>query len=147
MKNVLDHSIVEKSFEASVRIYQLCNKFPDSETFGLVYLLKDACLSHSAALNQLLYCSNNHQSLVYLEDALHSMRKIMTGMELSGRIGLITEDEMLNINNPLSCIIEYVCDQISFVKEEIEKEISRMEMSIFEGAPISIKPFKKGFDT
>ena len=147
MKNVLDHAIVEKSMETSVRLFQLCNKFPDSETFGIVYLLKDAGLSYTAGLNQVLYCTNHSQCLMYLEDALHCMRKIMTGLELSHRLGLINEDQLMSLSNPISGILESVCDKISYYKEEIEKEISQMEMDILEVPPISFSPFKKGFES
>jgi four helix bundle protein len=82
-------------------VYSLTQNFPDSELYGLSGQLRRAALSVPANIAEGAADRTPSQFANFLATALGSLNEIDTQLELSLRLGFISEAEHLKINSLL----------------------------------------------
>jgi|GEM_PF-6512014 hypothetical protein len=146
MKNSKDYVIREQSLEYSSRIVSMCLSVPESETTRIFAMLHDLSLNQTMDLDCYLHSRNNEERMFYLENALVNMRKTMITLEVASRNNLIDSKDYKEILRPLAQMIDQVCDRMSIVQDEVEKERLNFSMSFAEQGKFPGFPSGKRLD-
>ena len=83
----------QKGMDLVMEIYQLTKNFPDAELYGLISQLRRAALSVPSNIAEGAADRTRSQFTNFLSNALGSLNEIDTQLELSFRLGFISENE------------------------------------------------------
>ncbi len=97
-------------------IYQITNKFPESEKFGLVSQLRRASVSIPSNIAEGASRKSNKDFARFLTIALGSCYEIETQLLLSSDLGFINNSELEVLNNILNQIIKMMSKFSSSLK-------------------------------
>jgi four helix bundle protein len=88
----------QQGMDLVIEIYKLTRDFPDRELYGLTSQLRRAALSVPSNIAEGAADRTHSQFSHFLSNALGSLNEIDTQLELSFRLGYISEDEYRHIN-------------------------------------------------
>jgi four helix bundle protein len=88
----------QQGMDLVIEIYKLTRDFPDRELYGLTSQLRRAALSVPSNIAEGAADRTHSQFSNFLSNALGSLNEIDTQLELSFRLGYISEDEYRHIN-------------------------------------------------
>jgi len=88
----------QQGMDLVIEIYKLTRDFPDRELYGLTSQLRRAALSVPSNIAEGAADRIHSQFSHFLSNALGSLNEIDTQLELSFRLGYISEDEYRHIN-------------------------------------------------
>ncbi len=98
-----DLQIYQISVEIAVEVYKLTKKFPREETYGITDQLKRAVTSIGANIAEGFGRFHFKDKLVFFYNARGSLFEVKHFLEISCRIGYITEEEknslFIKLNN------------------------------------------------
>ena len=88
-----DLNVYKKSIDFVVDIYKTTESFPDSEKFGLVSQLRRASVSLPSNLAEGSGRNGRKELLNFLHIARGSLFEIKTQLEISHRLGFVSQDD------------------------------------------------------
>jgi four helix bundle protein len=91
----------QKSLDLVMQVYKLTQDFPERELYGLSSQLRRAALSVPSNLAEGAAGRTRAQFAHFLANALGSLNEIDTQLEISFRLGYISESEYHNIGTLL----------------------------------------------
>lgn len=88
-----DLDVYRKSIDFVVDIYKITESFPDSERFGLVSQLRRAAVSLPSNLAEGSGRNGKKELINFLHIARGSLFEIGTQLEISQRLGFVSQDD------------------------------------------------------
>jgi four helix bundle protein len=88
-----DLDVYRKSIDFVVDIYKIAESFPDSERFGLVSQLSRAAISLPSNLAEGSGRNGKKELINFLHIARGSLFEIGTQLEISQRLGFVSQDD------------------------------------------------------
>lgn len=102
MHNFKELKVWQKSVDFAVYIYQLTNKFPSEEKYGLISQMRRAGVSIPSNIAEGCAKSSQKSFSNALEISLGESFELKTQLEISKRIGLISEHQINDMDLNLS---------------------------------------------
>ncbi|MBI5358369.1 four helix bundle protein [Candidatus Amesbacteria bacterium] len=97
-----DLEIYQISVEIAIEVYKLTKRFPKEETYGIVDQLKRAVTSIGANMAEGFGRFYYKDKLVFFYHSRGSLFEVQHFLEISYRIGYITEEEKTNLFSKLN---------------------------------------------
>jgi four helix bundle protein len=97
MHKYTELKVWSKAMEFAVRIYEVTAGFPKEEKFGLVSQLRRSAISVASNISEGAGRSTNRQFQYFLEYAMGSINECQTQIDISHRVGFLTEAEKLEL--------------------------------------------------
>lgn len=114
-----DLQVWQRGMDLAVEVYSTTQDFPKSELFGLTFQLRKASSSVPANIAEGWGRNGPKEFLHFLNIAMGSLREVETHLILSQRVGLITRDQLL----PLQESIQILGRQISSLQRQIRRKL------------------------
>ena len=99
LKSYRDLEVWQKAMDLVVICYQLTEKFPKSEIYGLVDQLKRAAVSVPANIVEGRQRQYSKEFLQHLSIAYASLAEVETHVQIAGRLNYIDEEQIGNLLN------------------------------------------------
>ncbi|MDP3986036.1 MAG: four helix bundle protein [Candidatus Veblenbacteria bacterium] len=98
MENPKIHSfkdlvVWQKAIELAVIVYQLTQKFPNQETYGLVSQLRRAAVSVSSNIAEGFTRSSRREKVQFYAIARGSLAEVESQLELARRVGYVPNND------------------------------------------------------
>lgn len=102
--NYKDLEVWQKAMELVVQCYQITKGFPVNEVYGLASQLKRAAVSVPANIAEGRSRQHNKEFIQYISIAYGSLAELETHIEIAKRLGYITTDTAVELNDKTSII-------------------------------------------
>ena len=93
-----DLIVWQKSMQMVTEIYKICNKFPDSEKFGLSLQMKRSAVSIPSNIAEGYGRNSTNDYIRFLQIAISSLYEFQTQLEISKNLNYISENTFERIN-------------------------------------------------
>ena len=114
MHNFRNMKIYQKAIDYAVEIYNLTNRFPKHELFGLSSQVRRAVTSISLNIAEGSGNTSNKEFKRFLEISLRSNYEVIASLEIAQRLGYCQEEE---VNKLLTEANEIASMIVSFIKQ------------------------------
>ena len=128
MKNSDDLILFHKNMDYTVHIFELCKLMPESETFGLIMVLKKTAIKHVVKFRRLLDTLCQEDQLICIENARTSIFKILTLLEISLRLKYINQNDFDDFEQLSEALIKIFEEKIIWLNEEIDNSLEEMKL-------------------
>lgn len=104
------------SIEVTAIIYDITQKFPDNERFGLVSQLRRASVSISSNIAEGAARSSAKERRRFYEIARSSLVEIDTQLEIAGTLGFITEKQNPGLKDKMNHLFAILSNMMKRIK-------------------------------
>jgi four helix bundle protein len=111
----------QKGMDLVLEVYRLTQKFPAMELYGLTSQMRRAALSVPSNIAEGAADRTHSQFSNFLANALGSLNEVDTQMELSFRLGYISENEY----NRISAMLDKCCAVTYGLRKSINVKLKR----------------------
>jgi four helix bundle protein len=118
MHNFKDLKVWQKSVDLAVGIYKLTSNFPNEEKFGMISQMRRSSVSISSNIAEGSAKTSKKAFANSLEISLGESFELETQIEISRRIGFISEDQHEGINKEITEIQKMILGLISSLHRE-----------------------------
>ncbi len=115
-----DLDVYRKSIDFVVDIYKIAESFPDSERFGLVSQLSRAAISLPSNLAEGSGRNGKKELINFLHIARGSLFEIGTQLEISQRLGFVSQDDYDKLEERRATIQRMINALISSLRKKGE---------------------------
>ena len=98
-----DLQVWQRAVEFAVRLYEITDRFPQSERYGLTSQMRRASVSIASNIAEGHVRSRNDFAR-FLSYALSSLAEVETQLEISRSIGYLSADESVELTDELTII-------------------------------------------
>jgi four helix bundle protein len=102
-----------------VVIYELTEKFPKSEAFGLSNQIKRAVLSIAANIAEGAARQTKREFLQYLYVARGSLSEVDTFVEIAKKLGYVSEERVIEIERKMMRVDKMLTGLIQFLRKRV----------------------------
>ena len=117
MKTHKDLEAWKNSISLVTEIYQLSEKFPKSEMFGLVSQIRRAAVSIPSNIAEGAARSHDKEFIQFLYIALGSLSEVETQLIISVNLGFTKQDTCNTINEQLKIIRSQILGLINYLSK------------------------------
>ena len=117
-----DLDVYRKSIDFVVDIYKITESFPESEKFGLVSQLRRAAVSLPSNLAEGSGRNGKKELINFLHIARGSLFEIGTQLEISQRLGFVSQDDYDKLEERRATIQRMMNALISSLKKKGEND-------------------------
>ena len=117
MRNFKEYLVWQKSMELTVVIYDVTNRFPSEEKFGLISQIRRAAVSIPSNIAEGAGASTQKHFGEYLQRGLGSAFEVETQLLLSKRLNYISEDVANKIIEQIAEVQKMLASLIKKLKE------------------------------
>ena len=111
----------QRGMDLILEVYRLTQKFPPIELYGLTSQMRRAALSVPSNIAEGAADRTHSQFSNFLANALGSLNEVDTQMELSFRLGYISENEY----NQISAMLDKCCAVTYGLRKSINVKLKR----------------------
>jgi four helix bundle protein len=117
MRNFKEYLVWQKSMDLTVVIYDVTNKFPSEEKFGLISQIRRAVVSIPSNIAEGAAASTQKHFGEYLQRSLGSAFEVETQLLLSKRLNYISDEVYTEIINQITEVQKMLYSLIKKLKE------------------------------
>ena len=108
MHNFRELKIWQRSMDLVVKVYKKTKTFPKEETFGITFQIRKSAVSVPSNIAEGAGRDSNQQFKHFLAISMGSDNELQTQIELSRRIGYITDEDAFDIIEEASQIYKMI---------------------------------------
>ena len=116
--NYKDLQVWQKSFELSVLIYQITQKFPKAELFGLVSQMRRCAVSVASNIAEGKGRSSDADFARFLYMAKGSLNELECQVLIAHKVGYLTDDQQSKLLNACKIIVKMLMKFLQKLKAE-----------------------------
>ncbi|MCA0365605.1 MAG: four helix bundle protein [Bacteroidetes bacterium] len=113
-----DLIVWQKSMDFVVEVYQFSNGFPIEERYGLTQQLRKAAVSIPSNISEGYGRRSAKDYVRFLEFALGSRNESYTQVILANRLGFLSDEKFMNLENDLEEISKMLVSMIKKIEEK-----------------------------
>ena len=119
MVSVKELKVYKLSFETGLLVYKITEKFPKTETFGIVAQMRRSCVSIISNLSE--GCARGHTKDYrrFVEVARGSASELLTQIEFSIALGFIQESDSIVLIGNMNEILKMLSGLIRSLEQKI----------------------------
>jgi four helix bundle protein len=117
MKTIENFEILNKAKEYCLTVYKMTSKFPKSEIYGLTSQIQRAAVSVCANFSEGYYRNTDKDFAQFLFIARGSIGELLVLLELSQRLGYLTDIELNNLQSNYRNLLKSTSALIRYLRK------------------------------